>query len=219
MDILGRFAKRKLFQIPRRSLCMRLKCACHWHWLPARATDCTYLRCHSVPKIPGRCLVAYASAGTLARSEACGLLLACSLGSARVGRRRTGSWRGGDDPWQPPAAPRLGLEVALRVMVRPFPGPVWRLRPALRRGSCSAVRRPARAAPAQAQAGSPASRRVLRGSGAASRGGRGQRAPRMSGLGPSGASGFKIVFDPHIGCLVPLNPGPKVQPASGCKKW
>ena len=49
---------------------------------------------------------------------------------------------GGDDPRQPPAAPRLGLEVALRVMVRPFPGPVWRLRPALRRGSCS-VRRQA----------------------------------------------------------------------------
>jgi hypothetical protein len=38
----------------------------------------------------------------------------------------------------------------------------------------------------------PPSRRVLRGSEAAFRGGRGQRAPRMSGLGLSGASGFEI---------------------------
>ena len=135
MDISGRFAKRKLFQTPRRSPVHGLKCACHWHWLPARAADCTYVRCHSlaVPKIPGRCLVAYTPAGSLAWPGACVLLLACSLGSARVAAELAAG--GGDDPPQPPAPQHRG-----RVARRPFPGPGRSPRPILRQRVSPAAR-------------------------------------------------------------------------------
>jgi hypothetical protein len=108
---------------------------------------------------------------------------------------------GGDDPRQPPAAPRLGLEVALRVMVRPLPGPVWSLRPILRRGSPSdsAAACPAACRPGTRSGWQPSESARVASLGGGFPRGPGPARPEESGLGLSGASGFKIVFEVHAG--------------------